>query len=603
MYLNALLLGVNQSTMKLSVFFTSIFLSAFLLFGTAATTDSTVHKVMDNVVTRLYQKLTPAQLDTISEAYILPFLTNEEKQTLATRYWTFDVNVPVVVSLMRDQAQKVPPFWLAKSGFQKTNMLVKNEEYTYEVWQKKFSKGKVALGINGFDKHRPVYFVGVGPQKKSDKLTISNFFPANQHIEEFKVGAFTYHDWDELTLTEVPLALQGQQLLTTIRGRAREAHLVKAFRQTDYPAVNKPDQLLLSWSADPSTTIDVQWRTQAAVKAGKVQYWKKNSTDTLTANALPFQMEDRLLRNDRYIQRFTAKLTQLTPATTYAYRVGSPSTGWSEVTDFKTEAAQPEAFSFVWFGDTHKSPDWGRMARQTLERHPEISFYSVIGDLVSTGLDRNEWDEFFHHSGKIFSQKPFMPIPGNHDSQDGLGAAMYQNLFSLPTNGPDKVPSERTYAFNYQNALFIMLDGTSPIDAQTDWIEKQLSQSKAKWKFVMLHFPPYNFEEDYAQIRKEWGVLFDRYHVDMVMSGHVHYYMRSKPMYAEKPVDSPAKGTIYTISISIPSHHKNWPDEPYAAARFQSGPVYQHIRIDNNKLTLRCLDEYGKVKDEFTIEK
>ncbi len=563
----------------------------------------TVKSVMDDVVTRLYGKFTPAQLDTLSDAYILRLLSEEEKQILATRYWTFDVNVPVVVSLMHDQDQKILPFWLKNSGFQKTSLLIKNEEYTYEVWQKKFEKGKIELGINGFDKHRPVYFVSVGAQRKEDKLHISNVFPGNQHLETLKTGAFTYHDWDELTLTEVPEKLQGQTLLTTVRGRAREAHLVKAFRQTPYPSTLKPDQLLLTWSGDPATTMDVQWRTSLVTKEGKVQYWPESSTDTLTVAAADFTMEDRLLRNDRYIHRFTAYLDRLTPATKYRYRVGSQGNGWSETKSFQTQAAKPEAFSFIWFGDTHKSADWGNMARQTLERHPDISFYSIIGDLVSTGLDRNEWDEFFNHSGQIFTQKPLMPIPGNHDSQDGLGAAMYQNLFSLPTNGPRGLPAERTYAFNYQNALFIMIDGTFAIEDQTAWIEKQLADSKAKWKFVMLHFPPYNFEEDYARIRKDWGTLFDRYHVDMVMSGHVHYYMRSKPMYAEKPVLSPAQGTIYTISISIPSQHKNWPDEPYAAARFQSGPVYQHLRIDKDELTYRCLDVNGKVKDELKIVK
>jgi hypothetical protein len=45
-----------------------------------------------------------------------------------------------------------------------------------------------------------------------------------------------------------------------------------------------------------------------------------------------------------------------------------------------------------------------------------------------------------------------MPVPGNHDSQDGLGAWMYKEMFSLPENGPTGQPSEMTYAFNYQNA-------------------------------------------------------------------------------------------------------------------------------------------------------
>lgn len=570
-------------------------------------TTHSVHDVMDGVVTRLYEKLTPAELDTISQAYVLRFLSDEEKQTLATRYWTFEVNVPVVVSLMRDQNQAIQPFWLANSGFQKTEMQVKNEEYTYEVWQKKFEKGKVELGINGFDKHRPVYFLSVGPQQKEDKVIISNVFPENQQFQEMKVGAFTYHDWDDLVLSEVPAALQGQTLFSTIRGRAREAHLIGAFRQTHYPSSTKPDQTMLTWSDDPTTTMDIQWRmqwqTQQEVKEGMVKYWIERTKDTLTTSASTFKMEDRLLRNDRYIQRFTAHLTNLKPATTYAYRIGTAANGWSETATFKTEAATPEGFSFIWFGDTHKSPDWGKMAQQTLVRHPEISFYSIIGDLVSTGLNRDEWDEFFHHSAPIFSQKPLMPIPGNHDSQDGLGAAMYQETFSLPKNGPEKLPTERTYAFNYQNALFVMIDGTFSITDQTAWIEKQLANSKAKWKFVMLHFPPYNFEEDYVQIRKDWGVLFDRYHVDMVMSGHIHYYMRSKPLFAEKIVDSPAKGTIYTISISIPSEHKYWPNEDYAAARFQSGPVYQHLRINGNELTYRCLDTAGKVKDELKIVK
>ena len=40
----------------------------------------TVKSVMDEVVTRLYGKFTPAQLDTLSDAYILRLLSEEEKQ-------------------------------------------------------------------------------------------------------------------------------------------------------------------------------------------------------------------------------------------------------------------------------------------------------------------------------------------------------------------------------------------------------------------------------------------------------------------------------------------------------------------------------------------
>jgi len=568
-----------------------------------ATSHSTVKGVIDDAVTRLYEKLTPAQLDTISDSYVLNFLSKEDKEVLSTKFWTFETNVPVTVSLMHDTAQNAVPFWVPESGFKKTDMFVKNEHQTYEVWQKNFDAGHIGLGINGFDKHRPVYFISVAPTKPEDILKITEVYPAQYSLETMKVGAFTYHDWDSLILTEVPESLVGQVLFTTVRGRAREAHLTHAFRKTLTPSSEHPDQVMLTWSGDPKTTMDVQWRTNMAVKEGMVKYWKTGSKDTLTAKASAFKMEDRLLQNDRYVQKFTANLVHLEPGAFYNYKVGTPSGKWSEPANFETESDKKEGFSFVWFGDTHHSPIWGDMAKKAFQRHREVAFYSIAGDLVSTGLHRDEWDDLWSHPGKIFSYKPLMPVPGNHDSQDGLGAWMYQEMFSLPKNGPKDLPAEMTYSFNYQDALFIMIDCTQPVSAQTSWIEMQLKNSKAKWKFVMFHFPPYNFVEPYDDIREQWSSLFDKYHVDMVMNGHMHYYLRTKPMFNGKAVANPANGTIYTMSISIPGKQEEWPAEDYAVVRYPDGPLYQHISMVGNKLVYRCLDPEGNVKDELVIEK
>jgi hypothetical protein len=576
--------------------------SAFSCQKSNTAGNATVKSVVDDAVTRLYQQLTPQQLDTISESYIRSFLTSEEKQILATKFWTFEANVPVTVSVMRDTAQKGVPFWLEESGFKKTSLTVKNENQTYEVWQKDFDKGHVGLGINGFDKHRPVYFVSVAPSDATDKLAITNVYPSEYNLAEMKTGAFTYHDWDSLILTEVPESLAGQVLFTTVRGRAREAHLVGAFRKTATPSGERPDQLMLTWSGDPKTTQDIAWRTNAGVKEGFVKYWLAGTTDTLTGTASSFKMEDRLLQNDRYVQRFTANLTQLTPGTLYHYKAGS-GRSWSETATFKTQPEGQDGFSYIWFGDTHHSKIWGDMAKKTFSRHPEVAFYSIAGDLVSTGLHRNEWDELWDHPGEVFSYKPLMPVPGNHDSQDGLGAWMYQEMFSLPKNGPKELPAEMTYAFNYQDALFLMIDCTLPVPAQTAWIDSQLKNSKAKWKFAMFHFPPYNFVEPYDEIMREWCSLFDKYHVDMVMNGHMHYYLRTKPMFNKKPVASPAEGTLYTMSISIPGKQDDWPAEDYAVVRYPDGPLYQHITIRGNKLFYKCFDPEGKVKDELVIEK
>jgi hypothetical protein len=571
----------------------------------AAFCASPVETAMDGIVARLCAAMDEEALYKLDEKTVEGFITPEERRVLAMQYWCFDVNVPVTVSVMRDVDQAVVPFWLAESGFEKTSLIVKNEEYTYEVWQKRFDAGRVELGINGFDMHRPHYFVCVGPQRTGDTLGLSGFFPERQTVLDMREGSLTYHDWTELVLTEVPESLRGQKLLTTIRGRAREAHLIEAFRKTPYPTSTKPDQIVLTWSEDPRTTQTIQWRTSPKAEKCVVRYKKKGAAgEAIETEGAYTTISDRLLLNDPVMHRFTAVLRGLEPGTVYTYTVGNPETGeWSVEAEFATAPDDGAPFSFVFMGDTHRSEDWGKMLGKAFERHPETAFYMIAGDLVSTGLYRDDWDHFFGYSADVFRNRPVVPTLGNHDDQDGLGARMYLDFFALPENGSEAVERERSYTFRYGNALFIVLDVTSSVEAQKAWLEQQLAATDAPWKFAMFHFPPYAFDEDYPDIRQAWCTLFDKYHVDMVFNGHVHYYLRTKPMRDGKPVASPAEGTVYAVSIAIPGARRPVPKPRYAETTFCDGALYQTIAIDGKRLTYRAYNAEGNIRDEFVIEK
>jgi hypothetical protein len=119
----------------------------------------------------------------------------------------------------------------------------------------------------------------------------------------------------------------------------------------------------------------------------------------------------------------------------------------------------------------------------------------------------------------------------------------------------------------------------------------------------MFHFPPYNWEEPYFNIQKAWIPIFDKYHVDMVMGGHIHYYMRSKPMKGGKVVSSYNDGTTYVISVGIPAHTRQMGDEPYAVTRNTEGHLFQNVKIDGNKLSFVSVNMNNKVIDSFTIQK
>ena len=207
--------------MRPYLYFAAIFLLSLSCQPIEKKQERSVAQVMDDVITRLYETESVDQYDSINDAFMLKFLSEDEKKVLATRYLYFTVDVPVTVSLMHHKEQTVIPFWMKDAGFVKTADVVKNQEgYEYEVWEKKYKAGKVELGINGFDKHSPVYFITVAPQNVKDDLHITNVYPSEFVINTMKVGAFTYHDWSDLLLTEMPDRLIGQRLFTTVRGRA-----------------------------------------------------------------------------------------------------------------------------------------------------------------------------------------------------------------------------------------------------------------------------------------------------------------------------------------------------------------------------------------------
>jgi len=565
---------------------------------------------MDDIVTRLYATMDMNELLKIDHATVVKLITDEERKVLATKYWYFEVNVPVIVSVMRNTDQKVVPFWLPEAGFKKTDLLVTNsEDWEYEVWQKEFDAGRVELGINGFGKHRTHYFVTVGPQVAGNTVEIYNQFPEQYSVGIMREGAFFYHDWNTLVVKALPQMLRGHKILTTTRGRAREAHLVGGFRQTAWPSTKEPTQVILTWSEDPKNSQTVQWRTSTDVLGGVVRYKEKGSAgEYLEVEASHEIIENLLLANDRYCHRHTAVIRSLKPATTYMYQAGNPD-AWSSEAEFITAPDSVVPFTFISFGDTHKKKGWGEMLEKTLVRHPQTAFYTIAGDLVDTGQYRDDWDQFFAYSSMVFNQRPIMPTIGNHDNIDGLGPAMYLSQFGLPENGPSHLERGRAYSFNYSNAFFIFLDCTASIADQAAWLEEQLAKSEATWKFAVFHFPPYNFEEPYPDIKSLWGNLFDKYHLDFALEGHIHYYMRSHPIQHEKPVASPADGTIHVISIAVPSRpgsryeRKTLPPADYAAVQFRGIQLYQTLDIDGDKLTYRAYDADGNIKDELVIEK
>ena len=190
-------------------------------------------------------------------------------------------------------------------------------------------------------------------------------------------------------------------------------------------------------------------------------------------------------------------------------------------------------------------------------RHPDIDFLLIAGDLVDRGNERTNWDHFFLRAADVFDRVPFMPCVGNHEYLD-MGPRLYRAFFELPKNGPAGIDPELVYQFECGDAFFAMLDSTMAVaDAgqarrQAEWLDAALGQTHATWKLVIFHHPVYPSHpwRDTPNLREFWVPVFDRHHVDLVLQGHDHAYLRTHPLREHHRAADPGAGTTYVVAVS-----------------------------------------------------
>ncbi|BBM84653.1 purple acid phosphatase family protein [Candidatus Uabimicrobium amorphum] len=589
-----------------NVVITLIFCSmAFAHVGEHASIHDTVH----NIKQRLRQKIFDInRLQTMSATELHSHLTQEERKILGSEHLSFVTNTALDVYVAKDIRFQDGPFWLQERNFQKTSWTFATNNTTYQVWKKTFPRGWVGLGVNSLSGDNKHYFVVLCAKDKKTNIKLDKVYPGQHNEGIVQIGESPYVDFPD-KLTQIPQELQGKMLLRTMQERSNVAKLAGIFTDTNYPASIHPDQIVLTWGADPRTTQSVQWRTSKEVNSGMVRYREQSATQWEFLQAKTKKLETPETVNDPVINRHSAHLTNLKPGTTYQYSVGNGnSDNWSKTFEFTTAPQNPQSFSFVYMGDAQNGLDtWGKLLANSFQAQPNAAFFVMAGDLVNKGAERFDWDHFFHSAGDIFSQRPIVPAIGNHEMHGGY-PTLYREMFKLPRNGPDTtwIDPERAYSFEYGNACFIVLDTNTLIDFQTKWLEERLKNTKALWKFVIYHHPAYSPRPSInnTYISAVWGPIFDKYHVDVALQGHDHSYMRTHPLKNHKKAPTANEGTIYVVSVS---GTKFYSQNPYknGAVSFTNVSTYQllDIQIEGRKLIYKAYDINGVLKDEFVIEK
>ena len=316
------------------------------------------------------------------------------------------------------------------------------------------------------------------------------------------------------------------------------------------------------------------------------------------------------LDDQKYVHE--VKIENLKPETQYFYQVTSTDDAKKSVTSkvltFQTANKFETPFAFAVISDTQSNPKVsGKVARYAWEQRPNFLLHP--GDLVGTGTNDSHWkNQFFPSMNPLISRVAFFPVLGNHE----VNARNYYDYMSLPT-------PEYYYQFRYGNSEFFMIDtnkNVGPDSEQYKWLDQALGKSKATWKFVCHHHPPYSSDEnDYGDLWKTnkstrgdkrvrvLTKLYDKHQVDVVWCGHIHSYERTWPLRKNKVVRN-GEGPIYMITggggggLETPGPYKPWFQN-----NVRRGHHYCMVAINGKTLEFKAFDLENRLFDYLKLNK
>jgi hypothetical protein len=409
--------------------------------------------------------------------------------------------------------------------------------------------------------------------------------------------------------------------LVALTPESATAHEEKPkFTDSDqYRPTPLPDRVVLTWAGDPTTSVDITWRTATGGDSPLAEYAPADKLvgSSILSGKAPGAIRvegTRQVMNTGEAVANSVQLAGLQPGTMYAYRVGDGNL-WSEWFQFRTASTGDEPFTFVYFGDAQNTirSMWSRVLREANQHAPRAAFMLHAGDLVNRGDNDPEWGEWFAAGGWLNGMIPVVATAGNHEYSTMHGSwskltSHWRAQYAFPLNGP-KGLEETAYWFDYQGARIISLNSNEQIKEQAAWLEQVLSDpQRPKWTIVTFHHPVFSAakDRDNPEVRETWKPLFDKHGVDLALQGHDHTYSRSHLGGATENVADGVReqsgNAVYVVSVSGPKMYAL--QDTWTAERLASGAqLFQVIHVAPEAIRYEARLATGELYDGFRLTK
>lgn len=304
------------------------------------------------------------------------------------------------------------------------------------------------------------------------------------------------------------------------------------------PANSPPEQIHLSLSSNDHSVMGVSWTTLEGVDSVVRFGLSADSLDSSESGTTLTYTEAGWIG---VIHR--AVMTGLKPATTYYYKVGSPTDGrWSEIFSFSTFTPGKE-LNFAVVADMAYDSLSDNTVKQLTRLVDEGRLDAVLhnGDISYADGYMPHFDDFLNKVQPIAARVPYMTTPGNHEF--GYNFSAYKSRFFMPGQLEGDGNSDGMfYSWDYGDIHFAAMNSESPIDTakfseeEYAWFDADLTAHEASpWTVAHFHRPLYCAKEpDCGKRLVEAGMeeLLHSHSVDLAFVAHEHAYERTFPMYA-----------------------------------------------------------------------
>ena len=346
-------------------------------------------------------------------------------------------------------------------------------------------------------------------------------------------------------------------------------------------------------------TKSITWLTQIDDSAAKAQV--KYSTDAALNGAATvngtsaIQTFVQSTRGDA-LRSNKVTLTDLTPDTTYYYRVGDGTT-WSDTQSFKTPAADAEATNFFILGDIQTGDTANLAAALEKLRAESYDFGVQTGDAIdNVTMYETHCRPFLNtvNSGTL-GGVDLIHVLGNHEYYGDADGKISKAIYDLPESAQNS-----WYKLEYGKVCVVVVNNGTKLSETLADIAENLT-TDCVWKVLVSHEPIYGTES--VSATPEILASIEKAGFDFVFGGDDHAYARTYPMIGgEKQAENSRNGVVYFVcgDLSGKSNEFHNRDEYVKAIPHNDyGGMYLTVNATEASFTVKAVKYDGTELDSY----